>query len=351
MDEQVRKANEGLTHCRIVVRPGYRTFYLRAKVPPKDGIGEPKRQFIKSPCNLTPAGLKGIIARAKRLDSDLSLGIFSWDDWGGTTKKSTTSGWLDDFLDLKRSQIQESSLNTQYVPVIRRIRELKGTITTDKLVDLIKQNTDDHSKNRKTYCLVLSQLAMYGGLDPLPIKAIAGKYKPTPVNPAELPTDEQIVGLWESLSSNWKWIYGMMATYGLRPHETFKVSLSRENNTLLARVHPDTKTGARVVLPLLERWTEQFNLEQVVYPNIILEGRDNRRLSERISLAFRQQNVPHTPKALRHAYSCRGAHYGIQPDVMARMMGHSISVHCATYQNAISLAQYQDIFRKAEKKN
>jgi integrase len=195
--------------------------------------------------------------------------------------------------------------------------------------------------------MVIAQLARFLELDDKRIKAIAGSYKPKPVDPAELPGDEEIIAIWETMGV-WKWVYGMMATYGLRPHETFKVDLRKENSQLIATVKNDTKTGSRIVLPLHNSWTDLFSLETIVYPNIILDGRDNRRLSERISLRFREKRVPHSPKALRHAYSCRGARLGIGPDVMARLMGHSISVHCSTYQNAISLAQYQEILKKVD---
>jgi integrase len=191
-------------------------------------------------------------------------------------------------------------------------------------------------------------VAEYLGLDPKPIRAIAGKYQAKPVDPSDLPNDEQILEIWEGIGPYWQWVYGMMATYGLRPHECFHVDTELRQGTLIAKVSKNTKTGARIVLPLPGEWCDRFGLANKRMPNVITEEKDNRRLSGRISLRFRQKQIPHTPKALRHAYSCRGARYGIQPDVMARMMGHSISVHCKTYQSAISLTQYQEVFKKAE---
>jgi hypothetical protein len=337
----LKKANHGLDKVRIVERPGYKNLYLRAFLPAKDGSGI-SRQLINTDCRVNGAGLTKAKALAKRLDSELTLGTFEWSAWGYVPK--VESGTIEAFLEQKRSQISESSIKTQYEAVLKWIDTKE--ITTEYLVKLIRERSKDHSKNRKTYTMVLTQLARYLGLDDRPIKAIAGKYRPRPIDSSELPSDSRIVEIWESIGDSWKWIYGMMATYGLRPHETFKVDVSTENDQLIARVRNDTKTGSRIVLPLPNDWTKLFNLETIVYPDIILEGRDNRRLSERISLKFREKRVPHTPKALRHAYSCRGARLGIGPDVMARLMGHSVTVHCSTYQNALALEAYQEIFKK-----
>lgn len=336
------KVNQGLDRVRIIERKGYKNLYLRAFLPDKEGEGT-SRQLIKLNCRVTVAGAMVAKALAKKLDSDLALEKFSWADWGYSPTVSKTS--LEKFVEEKRSQISESSFNAQYAGVLKHIDESR--IGIDYFVELIREKTRDHTKNRKTWCMVIAQLARFLELDDRRIKAIAGSYRPKPVDPAELPGDEEIIAIWETMGV-WKWVYGMMATYGLRPHETFKVDLKRENSQLIATVKNDTKTGSRIVLPLHNSWTDLFSLETIVYPNIILDGRDNRRLSERISLRFREKRVPHSPKALRHAYSCRGARLGIGPDVMARLMGHSISVHCSTYQNGISLAQYQEILSKAE---
>lgn len=335
------RGNKGLERVRIIERTGYKHLYLRAFLPKKEGEGI-SRQLINTECLATPAGLTKAKALAKKLDSELALGQFKWSQWGYIPK--VESGTIEAFLEQKRSQISESSIKTQYEAVLKWIDTKE--ITTEYLVKVIRERSKDHSKNRKTYTMVLTQLARYLGLDDKPIKAIAGKYRPRPIESSELPSDSRIVEIWESMSDSWKWIYGMMATYGLRPHETFKVDVSTENNQLIARVRNDTKTGSRIVLPLPNDWTKLFNLESIVYPDIILEGRDNRRLSERISLKFREKRVPHTPKALRHAYSCRGARLGVGPDVMARLMGHSVTVHCSTYQNALALEAYQEIFKK-----
>jgi len=340
----LEKANQGLDKVRIIRRPGYKNLYLRAFLPNKEGGGI-SRQLINTDCRTHAAGLAKAKALAKKLDAELALDKFKWSNWGYSPKTELST--IESFAEQKRSQIAESSFNAQYAAVLKCIEA--RDVTTEYLVRLIREKTADHSKNRKTYCMVCAQLARHLKIDDGPIKAIAGKYKPKPVNPSDLPSDEEIVKIWEQLSSNWKWIYGMMATYGLRPHETFKVDLSKENDQLIARVRDDTKTGSRVVLPLPNSWTSLFNLEKVVYPNIILEGRDNRRLSERISLNLRDKRISHTPKALRHAYSCRGARLGIGPDVMARLMGHSITVHCSTYQNALALAHYQEIFKNLKK--
>ena len=64
----------------------------------------------------------------------------------------------------------------------------------------------------------------------------------------------------------WRWVYGMLATYGLRPLEIFVKPdldwwLSSDNTMNTWRVNEECKTGDREALPLYPRWIESFNLK------------------------------------------------------------------------------------------
>ena len=60
-----------------------------------------------------------------------------------------------------------------------------------------------------------------------------------------LETVEQFV------NPGWRWIYGMLATYGLRDHEVFQVDTSRLHEAPhVVEVLDDSKTGGTVGLSL-----------------------------------------------------------------------------------------------------
>lgn len=143
-------------------------------------------------------------------------------------------------------------------------------------------------------------------------------------------------------------MYGMLATYGLRPSEVFRLDLERfSKSTDALRVLEPTKTGARITYPYRPQWREKFQLWEIALPQIQrVEERTNNELTEKVGWQFYQLNLPHTAKDLRHAWCIRTAIYGVPDSIAARWAGHSVAVHSKTYHQAISEAQYQQIFLK-----
>ena len=63
----------------------------------------------------------------------------------------------------------------------------------------------------------------------------------------------------------WGWVFAMVATYGLRPHEVWHIAELPDANGLIsigvaARHIKVTKTGFRVALPLPAEWVERYQL-------------------------------------------------------------------------------------------
>lgn len=113
-------------------------------------------------------------------------------------------------------------------------------------------------------------LAKHAGLT-INLSDIKGRYRPKPLKPSDLPSDSEIEQIWESLRSpGWRWVYGMLATYGLRPHEVFRIAdyggIGSETGQI--SIIDDSKTGARDVWPLPDKWRHQFELANVTLPNI-----------------------------------------------------------------------------------
>lgn len=151
----------------------------------------------------------------------------------------------------------------------------------------------------------------------------------------------------------WQWIYGMLATYGLRPHELFAVDLEDYNNSknvyhfvkLDPQLTKGTKTGERScgIPPLHPEWVELFNLRITKLPS---SKADFYSLSKIIGNKFRRTGMDFMPYSLRHAYAIRGHRLGIQIKTMADFMGHTVKEHTETYQRWMSRDTNTEIYKE-----
>ena len=69
-------------------------------------------------------------------------------------------------------------------------------------------------------------LAKFAGFQ-TDFSALVGSYSPKRVAPRLLPSDEAIAVARLSITNEaWQWVFGVVACYGLRPHEAFHLNLS-----------------------------------------------------------------------------------------------------------------------------
>src|SRR5579885_2511717 len=142
----------------------------------------------------------------------------------------------EDFLQRGKS---ETSWQTDYQKILKRLPP-SATLSAKVLHELVT-STPVNTKTRKRACMVTGAIARFAGVqyDPSPY---AGKYSPAMVNPRSIPRDELICEWYDRLKNpGWKWIYGVIATYGLRPHEAFRLDFERfrEQNPIVL-VLPNT---------------------------------------------------------------------------------------------------------------
>lgn len=149
----------------------------------------------------------------------------------------------------------------------------------------------------------------------------------------------------------WRWTYGMLAVFGLRPRELFinpdiEWWLSEENTDLTWKVDKDCKTGARQVLPLHKKWIADFELRNPQYLEMltaVINSKDKNNhaeitgLTQRVSWWFRKIGLDFKPYDLRHAWAIRAHILGIPIKAAADNLGHSVQVHTQTYQRWFSL--------------
>lgn len=205
-----------------------------------------------------------------------------------------------------------------------------------------------------------------------------GDYEPKIRN---IPTDAQIIegfhrirqfayNPWEPQNlkntlrlDSWGWVYGMLATYGLRSHEILAVNIDESFNTERNEILVDpslcegTKTNnSRIVFPLDPSWVERFELKKVKIPEerekltAVIKGKKVRRIRNQkaedsegvitpiqslIFHKFTNKKVGFNPYDLRHAYAIRGFKKGLDISLRAKMMGHSVATHESHYQRYI----------------
>ena len=173
----------------------------------------------------------------------------------------------------------------------------------------------------------------------------------------DLPTDEMIEKLWLKIpNKSWKFVFGLMATYGLRNHEVFFSDLSSLTNSgdKIIRVLPTTKTGEHQVWPFHPEWVEKFELFELgnnpaLLPNINrdLKSTTLQNIGKKITNQFQRYSLQIKPYDLRHAWAVRTIFYDLPDTVAARMMGHSVSLHTQTYHHWITKRDQQQAVNNA----
>jgi integrase len=230
-------------------------------------------------------------------------------------------------------------------------------LSCEMLIRVILE-TEPDTRTRQRFCMVLARLATFAGLE-FDAKPYQGSYSPKRVVPRNLPTDEEIAAWRERIDHpGWKWAYGMMSCYGLRNHEVFLVdphSLKeapgivtllddKEVTASSGKVNQfGGKTGARRIWPCYPEWWEQWNLGEVILPQVT--ARNNSDFGERLSHYFRRwAKIPFPPYSLRHCWAVRTLEFGLDVSLAAAQMGHSVNVHTELYHHWITERHHQRAF-------
>ncbi len=182
-------------------------------------------------------------------------------------------------------------------------------------------------------------LAKFAGITP-PGGELAGNYSPATTEPRDIPDDALIAASRELITNPaWRWVYGVMACYGLRNHEAFRLDLSQFP---IAQVGDNSKTGKREIWPCYPEWATEWELNQVQLPELNL-NRTNKELGGQVT-KYLSPKLPFTPYDLRHAWAIRTMEFGWPVELSARMMGHSVDVHTRTYQRWITGKRIQAVY-------
>ncbi|BDA71415.1 Phage integrase [Rivularia sp. IAM M-261] len=362
--EQVKQRLKA-SKCKVGLKVSS-AIQLQATLPPKPNSDKikPYQQLISLgiPANLD--GLKTAEEEAYELGKLLARKQFEWDEKYLCTKKDKTTPTIGELLEkfeeeyfkTRQRTISSETTFSNYLSKINKHFNKKILANQTNIENCL--NTIVSPSSRYQSAASISVLCKTFGIL-IDVKKFAKKnYEPQNRN---IPSDEQIVlnfNKFELYAKNrsriykknvdiWKmqrWVYGMLATYGLRPREIFLKPdldwwLSSENIDNTWKVHKDCKTGAREAFPLYLEWIELFDLKNSQCVSILKDAIQNKstfihykNLVHKNAKWFEKVGIDFPPYDLRHAWAIRAHMLLIPVKAAADNLGHSVEMHLETYQ-------------------
>lgn len=326
--------------CQVSVRKKRHTLYLRTSaLPPKPGQFKSGQVDLSTGLHETQDGLKQAENLAKKLDEMIRLGLFDWDTYRSILmptverRPEIVSELIDRFKShyFNTQDIQESSWKDGWSITLGHLPQ-NVVLSPKVLINRVKE-LPPNSAIRRVSCARLQRLAEFAGIE-VNLKQYAGTYSHQDVKRRDLPSDELIAHYRNQITNpGWQWAYGMMATYGVRPHELFFCHFVDHRLKVV-----EGKTGEREVLidPFYPDWFDKWDLGNVIMPNVATENRSHIRLGKSVANQFGwiRKRIPGFPEAyqLRHCYAIRlSSIFHVPVPVAAKLMGHSPDVHLRTY--------------------
>ena len=363
--------------AKVTIRESNGSLQLRATLPikpgDKDSNGTGRKQYnlsLNIPSNFD--GLKTAEEEAYELGKLIARKTFEWNDKylgnEAIKKEFKTIGELleqfeEEYFKTHKRTTKSEHTFFYYFSRTKRFTNPKDLALAENLISSIEQI--DKEWARYNAARAISAFCMT-----FKIEIDLSKYSKIPENNSRnIPTDVEIserINKFEDYQNNrgnqvnqnvkdswqlWRWTYGMLAVFGLRPRELFINPdidwwLSQENVDLTWKVHKDCKTGERQALPLYMQWIEEFDLRNPKYLDMLgsaIAKKDNTNhaditaLTQRVSWWFRKIGLDFKPYDLRHAWAIRAHILGIPIKAAADNLGHSVQVHTQTYQRWFSL--------------
>lgn len=346
---QIKRENQRLDRCSLEQRGG--RIALRATLPDPEDPSRRERRRINLPLPAGPEHFRRMAALARDLDDELLSGTFHWKRWSPEALERWAGGgdagglltmvqlrtaieatWREKYPNVE--QVWHSVWGKKWAPLLRRLEPLGGPCSDERLCALLGELS---LSSRKDAASVLSVVikARRLPLDAEQIREAGSGYGARELQPRDIPSDTELLGYVEQIAQpHWRWMYSMLLTYGLRPHEIAHCSLRPDGVLDIAA----GKTGERESWPCPEEWVERLQLHKVHRPtqsastlakaaaDALTSARSNGRGGKRKPV------LPFGLYTLRHAYAIRLLHFGISSDIGARLMGHSTEIHNRTYR-------------------
>jgi integrase len=354
IDTRIAQANGRLkaSKIRVQIERFGDKLTLRATLPPKPGSDRPApyQQRIALGISANPKGISLAEAEARKIRALLDSRSFDWKpyliDRGAIPQ--TVGEWVEKFSQEFRETVEPVTWRTDYKYVLDSLDQSKP-LTSALLLEAVGK-TKAETRQRKRYCFTLQKLANFAGVE-VDLSKLKGKYSPSTVEPRDLPDDRTITEWFYKISNpSWRWVYGMLATYGLRNHEVFLLDLEELSNQGYMVKVLKGKTGSRMVWPCYPEWVDQFDLRNLNFPDVDRK-QSHEALGRRVTSQFSRYEVPFAPYDLRHCWAIRTMEFGLDISLAAQQMGHSIAVHNQTYHRWITADVHQRAFNSLMMRN
>ena len=348
---------------------------IRGSLPSKEDKNNYKIQRISLGLKADISGLEEAKKKLQLINLQLELNQFDWINWiVNPNKKEIKNDFefpyrlnqFEEFFFKERkseylSSTRITTWRSSYKPYLKRLQNIYNHYENDDLEKIFQKTLESYkegSRSRKQCATSLSVLAKFLEIKlPEDWKLNSKGYGLNKAGFRDLPTDEVIEKIWEKIpNKSWKFVFGLMATYGLRNHEVFFCDLSSLTSfgDKIIRVLPTTKTGEHQVWPFHPEWVEKFELSKLgenpeLLPNINndLKITTLQKIGKKITDQFKRYSLQIKPYDLRHAWAVRTIFYDLPDTVAARMMGHSVSIHTQTYHHWITKRDQQQAVNNA----
>lgn len=314
-----------------------KALYLRGMYPAKPGDGTGRKRYELPLGVASAAGLRKAENQATVIHESITERSFDWGKYitpPRSNDEKPAKEWIQEFKTFymarpgKHRKPTEKTWNDTWAATFKKLPQEESL--RDSLLLAVALSTREGSRSREQACQQLQRLAEFAGIA-IDLTGYATGYEPKPRNRLE---DKSIVEWRDRIpSESWRWAYGMMATFGLRPHEIFACDII---DPLTVRVHRDTKTGERTTRAIMPEWSERWNLiDDSHRPRTTVESLQGR--GNYASTQFKRYGVPFPPYDLRHAWAIRASvSQGLSVSTAAKMMGHSVVVHTEVYHKWLS---------------
>jgi integrase len=344
-EQRLNQANGRLKAAKVgvTIHANGGRLHLRATLPPRPGSTrkDAHQQRIALGIYNNPDGVSRAEKQARLVGALLARCEFDWTPYLKLEAANplTVGDWVERFESdyFKRRERNNQSQTTwkgDYLKVFNKLPQNEPL--TVELLNAQIGDTQPDTKTRKRTCMAIGALAKFAGIE-MDVAPMSGKYGVKSTAARDLPTDALIMEYYDKFSNpDWQWVYGMMAAYGLRNHEVFRLDFDALKSSDSVVKVLEGKTGPRLVYPFYPEWFEDFQLQDVRLPPINLD-RPNEALGRTVGQYFHGQvGLPFPPYNLRHAWAVRTIGFLLPVEMAAQQMGHSVVEHTKTYHRWIT---------------
>lgn len=361
----------------------------------------------------TLAGIKEAERLARRVSVQLEANQFTWDWFNGLLGKPIKATVVekqltcDEMIKAYKAYYfkEKIGLKNIHASWYQSSRHLETVLTgnnqaiSPEVVRQVVESTSNDTPARKSTIGGVTNFLSYFDIDDF--SRILEKYKANNKPKSRrrnVPSDKRIIEVYKNgflpavkcpneylyKYPKWQFLYGLLATYGLRIHEAWNIKnwdssvtlkngdwvlvtdtldnevetiyegnkitipaiLDPENKAKILCIGHETKTGYRMAIPLSpegHNWVEEFNLIQPlnlpgVKEPLKLQG-VNKSIANCTSQTgrwFNRHKYGFTPHDLRHAYNHRGHNQGINLATLCQSLGHLPETNTSTYFSSMS---------------